>query len=121
MSPISGQHYWYDYSADMSCNDFYPAFLLYNAGELNAFGWAFNIYHQSPRYEHPTPDVLHVSSIKLILLPEIPSVIETFWQSLSEIRSTNPVLAPILGVSHFQTWHRPRCEQRDQSANRVRE
>ncbi|XP_064652429.1 uncharacterized protein LOC135503070 [Lineus longissimus] len=53
-----GQHYWYDYSENMSCDDFYPAFLLYNAGELNAFGWALNLYHESPRYEHPTPDIL---------------------------------------------------------------
>jgi len=48
-----GQHYWYDISNDMDCEDFYPVFLLYNGGELNAFGWATSGMVDSPRVEHP--------------------------------------------------------------------
>ncbi|XP_035673849.1 uncharacterized protein LOC118414135 [Branchiostoma floridae] len=53
-----GQHYWYNVTADMSCEDFFPVFLLYNSGRLNGFGWNIKAYLGSPRYEHPTTDVL---------------------------------------------------------------
>eukprot|EP00058_Branchiostoma_floridae_P022839 XP_002608329.1 hypothetical protein BRAFLDRAFT_89333 [Branchiostoma floridae] len=53
-----GQHYWYDTSADMDCEDFFPVFLLYNSGRLNGFGWNINADLNSPRYEHPAVDVL---------------------------------------------------------------
>ena len=59
---FSGQHYWYNVTSDMSCEDFWPMFLLYNGGELNAFGWAFQGDLNSPRYEKPTPDVLGVTN-----------------------------------------------------------
>jgi len=52
-----GKHYWYDLSKDMSCDDYFPAFLLYNAGELTAFGWALITDLTSPRFEHPTKTV----------------------------------------------------------------
>ena len=45
----------------MSCDDFWSMFLLYNGQELDAFGWAFQGNYDSPRYEHPTADVLGVS------------------------------------------------------------
>lgn len=52
-----GQHYWYAISNDMDCEDFYPVFLLYNGGELNAFGWAtagfLDTTGQTPEVEHP--------------------------------------------------------------------
>lgn len=48
-----GQHYWYGVTEDMDCEDFYPVFLLYNGGELNAFGWATAGFVDSPRVEHP--------------------------------------------------------------------
>jgi len=52
--PTMGKHYWYDLSDDMSCDDFYPSFLLYNSGELTAFGFALGTnLDSSPRYEHP--------------------------------------------------------------------
>merc|ERR1711936_161251 len=52
--PAMGQHCWYNLSEDMSCDDFFPAFLLYNSGKLNAFGWALNTNLQSSkRFEHP--------------------------------------------------------------------
>eukprot|EP00111_Clytia_hemisphaerica_P002224 TCONS_00006224-protein len=35
-----GQHYWYDVSKGMDCQNFGPWFLLYNGGNLNAFGFA---------------------------------------------------------------------------------
>ena len=44
----------------MSCDDFFPAFLLYNGGKLNAFGWATLGYFESDRYEHPPKFVLGV-------------------------------------------------------------
>uniref|UniRef100_A0A914X6D4 Uncharacterized protein n=1 Tax=Plectus sambesii TaxID=2011161 RepID=A0A914X6D4_9BILA len=48
-----GDHYWYNVRSDMPCNEFFPAFLLYNKKQLNAFGWALNADLSSPRYEHP--------------------------------------------------------------------
>ncbi|KAK3747637.1 hypothetical protein QZH41_011728, partial [Actinostola sp. cb2023] len=56
--PLMGQHYWYDISNGMDCQDFYPVFIMYNGNRLNAFGW--NTYGdlKSSRYEHPTPSVL---------------------------------------------------------------
>jgi len=50
-----GNHYWYDYSADMNCDDFQPLFLLYNKGKLNGFGWALAADMKSDRWEHPPP------------------------------------------------------------------
>ena len=58
---LLGQHSWYNVTAEMSCDDFWPMFLLYNGQELDAFGWAFQGNYESPRYEHPTADVLGVS------------------------------------------------------------
>jgi charged multivesicular body protein 7 len=53
-----GDHYWYNPSADMQCDNFFPYFLLYNKGVLNAFGFAVNGNFQSPRYEHPATSVI---------------------------------------------------------------
>jgi len=52
-----GKHYWYDLKDDMDCAEFYPNFILYNSGELTAFGWAINAPLTSSRYEHPTSSV----------------------------------------------------------------
>ncbi|XP_062580237.1 uncharacterized protein LOC134242184 [Saccostrea cucullata] len=52
--PAMGVHYWFDTTADMSCDRFFPVFLLYNGGVLNAFGWAFQADLSSTRYEHPS-------------------------------------------------------------------
>jgi charged multivesicular body protein 7 len=53
-----GMHYWYDVTTDMSCDDTFPVFLMYNEGKLTAFGWAFNIYYDnSYRWEHPDRSV----------------------------------------------------------------
>ncbi|KAJ8317107.1 hypothetical protein KUTeg_005011 [Tegillarca granosa] len=51
--PSMGMHYWYNTRQDMSCDDFFPVFLLYNGGKLNAFGWAINADLSSPHLEHP--------------------------------------------------------------------
>ncbi|XP_033742573.1 uncharacterized protein LOC117329006 isoform X2 [Pecten maximus] len=59
-----GMHYWYDVKADMNCDDFFPVFLLYNQGKLNAFGWAIDTSMSSERMEHP-PE----STIKLFIDP----------------------------------------------------
>ncbi|XP_022290234.1 uncharacterized protein LOC111101877 [Crassostrea virginica] len=52
--PAMGVHYWLDATQDMSCDRFFPVFLLYNGGVLNAFGWAFQADLSSSRYEHPS-------------------------------------------------------------------
>eukprot|EP00105_Crassostrea_gigas_P014839 XP_011431649.1 PREDICTED: uncharacterized protein LOC105331236 [Crassostrea gigas] len=52
--PAMGVHYWYAATLDMSCDNFFPVFLLYNGGVLNAFGWAFQADLSSSRFEHPT-------------------------------------------------------------------
>ncbi|KAK3599387.1 hypothetical protein CHS0354_036398 [Potamilus streckersoni] len=52
--PSMGVHYWYNLRADMPCNEFFPVFLLYNEGELNAFGWALGTnIAGTQRLEHP--------------------------------------------------------------------
>ncbi|XP_045190122.1 uncharacterized protein LOC123547240 isoform X2 [Mercenaria mercenaria] len=50
-----GLHYWYNLSKDMSCDNLYPVFLLYNGGVLNGFGWAIgmDLKSYSTRIEHP--------------------------------------------------------------------
>jgi len=53
---MMGQHYWYNVTKDMNCDDMVPYCLLYNNGVLNAF--CFSISYDvkgSQRYEHPTP------------------------------------------------------------------
>ncbi|CAF3664420.1 unnamed protein product [Rotaria socialis] len=37
--PTMGYHYWYDNRLDKSCDEFFPAFLLYNKNKLAGFGW----------------------------------------------------------------------------------
>lgn len=61
-----GRHYWYDISADMNCDDFYPMFLLYNSGHLTGFGWVAQGNAASPRYEHPPPKKLGVSMTRAV-------------------------------------------------------
>ncbi|OWF54730.1 uncharacterized protein LOC110441365 [Mizuhopecten yessoensis] len=53
-----GVHYWYNVKVDMSCDDFFPVFLLYNGGKLNAFGWALGTDMASPRMEHPPKNLI---------------------------------------------------------------
>lgn len=56
---LMGQHYWYNISAGMNCDDFFPMFIMYNKKRLNAFGWDLNADLTSKRYEHPTWDKLN--------------------------------------------------------------
>ncbi|KAK0049990.1 hypothetical protein Bpfe_020541 [Biomphalaria pfeifferi] len=53
-----GKHYWYDFRIDTSCTDYFPMFLMYNDGMLNAFGWALAAELTSRRYEHPPKSLL---------------------------------------------------------------
>ncbi|XP_031568107.1 uncharacterized protein LOC116302858 [Actinia tenebrosa] len=62
--PTMGQHYWYDISNNMDCNDFYPVFIMYNGKRLDSFGWNTNGFLKSKRCEHPTSDRFGVSPIK---------------------------------------------------------
>jgi len=49
-----GQHYWYNISNSLPCEHFYPVFLMYNGGILNAFGPDLAGNVASPRWENPT-------------------------------------------------------------------
>jgi charged multivesicular body protein 7 len=52
--PSMGQHYWFNVTKDMNCDNFFPYCVLYNGGHLNAF--CFAVDHDltySTRYEHP--------------------------------------------------------------------
>eukprot|EP00112_Aurelia_sp_Birch-Aquarium-sp1_P016751 Seg382.14 transcript_id=Seg382.14/GoldUCD/mRNA.D3Y31 product="hypothetical protein" protein_id=Seg382.14/GoldUCD/D3Y31 len=51
--PGMGVHYWYDVSKGMSCDNFFPVFLLYNGGKLNAFGWVVGGDANDGNFEHP--------------------------------------------------------------------
>lgn len=53
-----GQHYWYKISTDMSSEDFFPVFLLYNKGKLNGWGWATLGDLKNDLVEHPSSSVL---------------------------------------------------------------
>lgn len=83
-----GLHYWYDVSTDMSCDDFFPVFLLYNHGKLNAFGWAIGTAMSSPHMEHPTSDV-----IKQFVQPVPTCLVQKPHLSTMHIYMTNLPLA----------------------------
>ncbi|CAG0890444.1 unnamed protein product [Cyprideis torosa] len=54
-----GVHYWYNYFEIVeNCQEFKPAFLLYNGGVLKGWGWATFGYYESDTYEHPEPNVI---------------------------------------------------------------
>jgi hypothetical protein len=60
--PTMGVHWW-SYSGDsrIPCSKFFPVFLLYNKGKLNAWGLApgENLEYQSSKYfEHPSQSAL---------------------------------------------------------------
>uniref|UniRef100_A0A1W7R968 Venom protein n=1 Tax=Hadrurus spadix TaxID=141984 RepID=A0A1W7R968_9SCOR len=49
-----GRHYWHDVKKDMSCDNFFPYFLLLNRGKLTGFGFAsVGNFEFSTRFEHP--------------------------------------------------------------------
>jgi len=48
-----GNHYWYNPRTDQDCDEFFPFFLLYNKGRINAGGFSLNRNLQSRRWEHP--------------------------------------------------------------------
>ena len=49
----------------MSCDDFFPYFLLYNKGKLNGFGFATGSNINSGNVEHPPKFLLGVSIEKI--------------------------------------------------------
>jgi hypothetical protein len=55
-----GEHYWYNVSEDLPCDEMFPAFLLYNQGELTGFGWAVQGIYQSDHTEYPPSFVLNL-------------------------------------------------------------
>jgi len=50
-----GNHYWYNISKEMNCDNFLPYCLMYNGGKLTAFCFSMNAELTSPRFEHPPP------------------------------------------------------------------
>jgi len=51
-----GLHFWYNSRVEMSCDEWFPFFLLYNKNRLTAFGYATPSVGKltCPRYEHPS-------------------------------------------------------------------
>jgi len=56
-----GDHWWYNISANMDCDYFFPVFLIYNGGKLNVFGPNIGVgpAQTSSRWEHPGGSVLY--------------------------------------------------------------
>lgn len=52
-----GQHYWFNISEGMTCDDFFPLFIIYNKGILTTYGFDTGIgeaqNQASSRWEHP--------------------------------------------------------------------
>lgn len=55
-----GEHYWYNMSVDLDCNEFFPVFLLFNQGELTGFGWSVQGVYPSEHTEYPPSFVLNL-------------------------------------------------------------
>lgn len=73
--PAMGRHYWYNISANMDCDDFYPMFLLYNRDRLTGFGWVAQGNADSSRYEHPPPNRLKYGFFQSGTMPKcIPKI-----------------------------------------------
>ena len=57
-----GMHYWLNldgpFGKDSKRDSAFPAFLLYNNGKLNAFGWIWYTYTKSPKIEKVRPAIL---------------------------------------------------------------
>lgn len=65
-------HYWYDNRLDADCTVFFPAFLMYDKGQLAAFGWGVaGNYRHSNHTEYPSLPALGVRTIKSICLNRI--------------------------------------------------
>lgn len=85
-----GKHYWYDISNNMNCDNFFPMFLLYNGGKLNAFGFVMQGNFESSRYEHPPARVL-----------------DFFFQSHTQPICVKQLAAGGLSTVHIYLQHRP--------------
>lgn len=84
--PTMGRHYYghvdrTPFTSDILPSEILPVFLLYNKGELNAFGWVWNAYLEGDRYEHAP------QASASIFLPATPS----YW-------SNNPFLLSSIHV-----------------------
>jgi len=53
-----GTHYWYNISAGMDCNYFYPVGIMYESGQLVTFLVDIETPESSGRWEHPPTSVL---------------------------------------------------------------
>eukprot|EP00058_Branchiostoma_floridae_P022837 XP_002608327.1 hypothetical protein BRAFLDRAFT_125499 [Branchiostoma floridae] len=69
-----GKHYWWNLRVDMDCREFYPVFIMYNGGKLNAFGWDIMNYLDSPRYEHPSAFGLFIDTVPTCLTDQSQSL-----------------------------------------------
>ena len=70
-SILSGDHYWYNITEDIDCDDIFPIFALYQDGTMVAFGWSFSkSYSNSDRWEHPVRPLFGVSCVIIITCTE---------------------------------------------------
>ncbi|CAF1462502.1 unnamed protein product [Adineta ricciae] len=54
-----GKHYWYNNHLDLNCSEVLPAFVMYNKGQLSAFGWSIMAkMDASQRVEFPPKAVI---------------------------------------------------------------
>lgn len=53
-----GNHYWYKVTPGMDCTEFFPFYLLFNNGDLNAFGFFVTTNVASARFEQTTSSTL---------------------------------------------------------------
>ncbi|KAK3771514.1 hypothetical protein RRG08_016918 [Elysia crispata] len=85
--PKMGTHYWYNISTDMSCENFYPVFLMYNNDEMTGFGWSFVTANlTSANYEHPDRAVFP------LFFHEVPECLtrETKFSAMHVYLTNNP-------------------------------
>jgi len=54
---MMGNHYWFNVTKDMNCDNYIPNCIMYNKGRLTAFCFSINAVLSSPRYEHPTASI----------------------------------------------------------------
>lgn len=69
--PTMGRHYYahvdaIPFTTSIQPSEVLPIFLLYNSGQLNAFGWIMNTFLEGDRYEHAP------KSSASVFLPAVP-------------------------------------------------
>ena len=64
-------HYWYDNRLDADCQLFFPAFFMYDQGQLAGFGWDLaGRYDFTQRVEYPSLPIFNVSENEILLFEQ---------------------------------------------------